>query len=82
MKTIQISDELFDELKSLVVDPFDDTPDSVIGRVIQIVKKAKSRWSPLEAAVASETEEPQVQLKTHKRESKQFSQETEPVVLL
>ena len=78
MKSIQISDELFDELKSLVVDPFDDTPDSVIGRLIQIVKKAKSRWSPLEASVTAETEEPQVQLKTHKRESKQFSEETEP----
>jgi len=49
MRTVKISDELFEELKGLVVDPFDDTPDTVIGRLIEIVKKAKSRWSPLEA---------------------------------
>lgn len=49
MRTIQISDELFEQLKDLVVDPFDDTPDLVIGRLIAIVNKAKSRWSPLDA---------------------------------
>jgi predicted CopG family antitoxin len=81
MKTIQISDELFDELKSLVVDPFDDTPDSVIGRVIQIVKKAKSRWSPLDAC--STPDEPQVQVKPSKHEAKQYSEEdADQVVLL
>lgn len=48
MKTIEISDELFDELKSFVVDPFDDTPDAVIARLVEIVNKAKRRWSPLE----------------------------------
>ena len=48
MRTVTISDELFEELKSFVVDPFDDTPDLVIGRLIAIVNKAKSRWSPLE----------------------------------
>jgi|GEM_PF-1019322 len=49
MKVIQVSDELYDRLKSCVVDPFDDTPESVIGRLIEIVDKAKSRWSPLDA---------------------------------
>ena len=49
MRTVKISDELFEQLKDLVVDPFDDTPDLVIGRLIEIVKKAKSRWSPLDA---------------------------------
>ena len=48
MRTVTISDELFEELKGLVVDPFDDTPDLVIGRLIAIVNKAKNRWSPLE----------------------------------
>ena len=48
MRTVKISDELFEQLKSLVVDPFDDTPDLVIGRLIEIVNKAKSRWSPLD----------------------------------
>ncbi len=54
MRTVKISDELFDELKGLVVDPFDDTPDTVIGRLIDIVKKAKSRWSPLDACESPE----------------------------
>ena len=44
MKTIQISDELYDKLKSFVVDPFDDTPEAVIGRLLDITDKAKSRW--------------------------------------
>jgi predicted CopG family antitoxin len=44
MKTIQISDELYDKLKSFVVDPFDDTPESVIGRLLEITDKAKSKW--------------------------------------
>ncbi len=54
MRTVKVSDELFEELKSLVVDPFDDTPDTVIGRLIDIVKKAKSRWSPLDACESPE----------------------------
>ncbi len=49
MKVIQVSDELYDRLKNCVVDPFDDTPESVIGRLIEIADKAKSRWSPLDA---------------------------------
>ena len=48
MRTVTISDELFESLKGFVVDPFDDTPDLVIGRLIAIVNKAKSRWSPLD----------------------------------
>lgn len=51
MKVVQISDELYDKLKNCVVDPFDDTPESVIGRLIEIADKAKTRWSPLEAHV-------------------------------
>jgi len=54
MRTVKVSDELFEELKSLVVDPFDDTPDTVIGRLIDIVKKANSRWSPLDACDSPE----------------------------
>ncbi len=48
MRTIRISEELFERLKTFVVDPFDDTPDAVIGRLIDIVAKAKIRWSPLD----------------------------------
>ncbi len=80
MKTVQISDELFDELKNLVVDPFDDTPDSVIGRLIQIVKKAKSRWSPLDACAASEENETPV--KPQKHQTREYSEEEDQVVLL
>ena len=45
MKTIEISDELYDRLKMCVVDPFDDTPDTVICRLIDIVDKGKSAWT-------------------------------------
>jgi len=51
MKVIQVSDELYDKLKSCVVDPFDDTPESVISRLVDIVDRAKKKWSPLDAHV-------------------------------
>jgi len=51
MKAIQISDELYGRLKNCVVDPFDDTPESVISRLIDITDKAKTNWSPLDAHV-------------------------------
>jgi hypothetical protein len=51
MKVIQISDELYDRLRNCVVDPFDDSPDSVIGRLIAIAEKARNRWSPLDGHV-------------------------------
>jgi hypothetical protein len=51
MKVIQIPDELYERLKNCVVDPFDDTPVSVIGRLIDITDKAKNNWSPLDAHV-------------------------------
>ncbi len=61
MKAIQVSDELYDKLKSCVVDPFDDTPESVIGRLIDIADKAKSRWSPLDAHVENTDQHPDSQ---------------------
>jgi hypothetical protein len=48
MRTFKISDELYERLKGFVVDPFDDTPDVVIARLIEIVEKARNRWSPFE----------------------------------
>lgn len=56
MKTIQISDELYDRIKTCVVDPFDDTPESVIGRLIDIVDKARTNWSAWEQQEAASTE--------------------------
>ena len=48
MRTLRISDDLYEQLKAYVIDPFDDTPDVVIARLIEIVDKARSRWSPFE----------------------------------
>jgi len=59
MKVIHISDELHDRLKNCVVDPFDDTSESVISRLIDIVDRTKKRWCPLDAHVPNG--EPQVE---------------------
>ena len=48
MKYLRLSDELFDRLKDFVVNPFEDTPDIVIHRLIEISHQAKKRWSPFE----------------------------------
>lgn len=48
MRTFKISDELYEQLKRFIVDPFDDTPEVVIQRLIEIVDKARSRWSPFD----------------------------------
>ena len=48
MRTFKISDESYERLKRFIVDPFDDTPEVVIERLIEIVDKAKSRWSPFD----------------------------------
>ncbi len=58
MKTIQISDELYDKLKSFVVDPFDDTPESVIGRLLDITDKAKSKWTAWENDAEKDGQQP------------------------
>ncbi len=49
MRMFRISDELYEQMKRFIVDPFDDTPEVVIERLIEIVDKARSRWSPFEA---------------------------------
>ena len=45
----QISDEVYESLKAFVVDPFDDTPNAVLMRLIDIAHKAQSRWCALDA---------------------------------
>lgn len=57
MKTIEISEELSDRLKAFVVDPFDDTPEVVIGRVLDIADKAKSKWISWDAEAEEEVEQ-------------------------
>ncbi|MHC4633210.1 MAG: hypothetical protein ACYS9C_18345 [Planctomycetota bacterium] len=71
MKTIEISEELSDRLKAYVVDPFDDTPEVVIGRVVDIADKAKSRWISWEEAEEAAEPEGQPQPKSSKRRTGQ-----------
>lgn len=80
MRTVKISDELFEQLKALVVDPFDDTPDTVISRLIEIVNKAKSRWSPLDAYEAADETRPTA--KPQRPAPQAQPQEEEQVVVL
>ena len=49
MKTLQINDEVYESLKAFVVDPFDDTPNAVLMRLIDIAHKAQSRWFAFDA---------------------------------
>ena len=70
MKTIQISEELSDRLKAFVVDPFDDTPEVVIGRVLDIADKAKSKWISWDAEEEAE-QEAESQPKSSKRRTGQ-----------
>ena len=53
MKTLQISDEAYEALKTFIIDPFDDTPEQVIVRLMEIVNKARRRWSPFDPTKAA-----------------------------
>ena len=77
MKTVQVSDELYEKLKSLVVDPFDDTAEIVISRLVEIVEKAKSRWSPLDRSEHSPTPADD----SMSRRTKVHEEEPDPVIL-
>ena len=79
MKIIRIPDELYERLKNCVMDPFDDTPESVISRLIDITDKAKTNWSPLDAHVqeAEPAEESQDEQSTS---SERWRKQSEPVL--
>ncbi len=78
MRTFKVSDEVYEQLKSFVVDPFDDTPEIVIGRLIEIVNKAKNRWCPFNPDENSdETEQP-----VASRAQRRAVPQEEPVVVL
>ena len=49
MKTLQVSDEVYEKLMAFVVDPFDDTAEVVIERVVEIANKAREQHGRLEA---------------------------------
>jgi hypothetical protein len=78
MRTFTVSDEMYEQLKGFVIDPFDDTPEAVIGRLIEIVNKAKDRWSPF----AVYENEKRVEPPAKPRPAAQEEQEDEPVVVL
>jgi hypothetical protein len=76
MKTFKVSDEMYEQLRSFVVDPFDDTPEAVLGRLIEIANKAKERWSPFEIHESRNAE------RAMSRAKPEESEEQEPVVVL
>jgi len=87
MRTFRVSDQVYEQLKSLIVDPFDDTPEIVIGRLIEIVNKAKSRWAPFEAPEAAPQAAPQAApeveppARPRRKEPELRIEEESPVVL-
>ncbi len=79
MRTFRVSDQMYEQLKSFIVDPFDDTPELVIGRLIEIVNKAKARWAPFEAPKAVPEAEPPA--KPRRKEQEVHEEEESTVVL-
>ena len=57
MKTLHINDEVYESLKAFVVDPFDDTPNAVLMRLIDIANKAQSHCCPFTPAQQIESPE-------------------------
>jgi hypothetical protein len=55
VKQVTLSDEVFEQLKNFIVDPFDETIETVISRLITITCKARDRWLTLPAAGESES---------------------------
>lgn len=78
MRTFKVSEEMYEQLKTFVVDPFDDTPEVVIGRLIEIVNKAKDRWLPFEGGENEKRAEPSGKTRPAAQEVK----EEEPMVVL
>ena len=50
MVNIKIQNETYERLKSFIADPFDDTPDAVLSRLMEIAEKAQQRCSTFELA--------------------------------
>jgi hypothetical protein len=83
MRTFRVSDQMYEQLKSFIVDPFDDTPELVIGRLIEIVNKAKTRWASFEAPKTVPEAEPPAEppAKRHRKEQEIHEEEESTVVL-
>ncbi len=87
MRTFKVSDQMYEQLKSFIVDPFDDTPEVVLSRLVEIVNKARDRWSPFEPAesappvVASAKPSAEPPAKPHRKEPEVHAEEESVVVL-
>jgi hypothetical protein len=84
MRTFRVSDQVYEQLKTFIIDPFDDTPELVIGRLIEIVNKAKARWASFEPPEATPREAaPEAEpLPKPRRKEQEIPQEEEcPIVL-
>ena len=85
MRTFKVSDEMYEQLKSFIVDPFDDTPEVVLGRLVEIVNKARDRWSPFEPADSAPptppAAEPSARPRRKEQEAHAGAQEESVVVL-
>lgn len=81
MKTVEISDELYEELKGFVVDPFDDTAELVIERLVQIANKAKDRWSALDGCETHVPREVTMADRTRLSHEEPLDAEQTPVIL-
>jgi hypothetical protein len=73
---------MYEQLKNFVVDPFDDTPEVVIGRLIGIVNKAKTRWSPFDLCEGTPEPEPAAAPPKASRPPQPRYRDEEPVVVL
>ncbi len=60
MKTLEINNEVYESLKAFVVDPFDDAPNAVLKRLIDIANKSQSRWCPFAARLEGSERESSV----------------------
>ncbi len=78
MKTIQISDEMHKKLQNFVVDPFDDTPDSVIGRLIEIADKAKGKWTAWDVEEEETTKKQAASQNKQSQQRQEKNKEKEP----
>ncbi|MBN2211301.1 MAG: hypothetical protein JW709_07885 [Sedimentisphaerales bacterium] len=47
MKQVMVSQDVYDQLKGFIVDPFEDTLETVIARLMMIARKARDRWMEL-----------------------------------
>ncbi len=48
MKTLTVSNEVYENLKSYIIDPFEDTAGTVLQRLMDIAEKAKSQCNGLD----------------------------------